>query len=111
MLEFGHSCLVTQRAAGRRRDGKFVGQEILCRIIKLDVDRGRRGRRSSRVAEQEERAVKERRYAEIKRGYGAGHYSHPHRLRRFCRLGGVDGYCTLATLPGDGSISRRTRSP
>jgi len=71
---------------------KLVGQEIRCRIIKLDateedvvVDR-------RALAEEEERGVKERRYAEIREGetvcgtvrsltdYGA-----------FIDLGGVDG--------------------
>ena len=71
---------------------KLVGQEIRCRIIKLDateedvvVDR-------RALAEEEERAVKERRYSEIREGetvrgtvrsltdYGA-----------FVDLGGVDG--------------------
>src|SRR3984893_648436 len=47
---------------------KLVGQEICCRIIKLEVteEDGVVDRRA--VAEEEERGVKERRYSEIKEG-------------------------------------------
>lgn len=77
---------------------KLVGQEITCRIIKLDVaeedvvvDRS--------VAEEEERSTRERRYAEIKEGetvlgtvrsladYGA-----------FVDIGGVDGLLHISDI-------------
>ena len=78
---------------------KLVGQEIRCRIIKLDateedvvVDR-------RAVAEEEERSTKERRYSEIKEGdtvsgtvrsltdYGA-----------FVDIGGVDGLLHISDI-------------
>ena len=71
---------------------KLVGQEILCRIIKLDVADEDVVVDRRVVAEEEERATKDRRYAEVKEGdivhgtvrsltdYGA-----------FVDLGGVDG--------------------
>jgi len=47
---------------------KLVGQEIRCRIIKLDVTDEDVVVDRRAVAEEEERAAKERRYAEIKEG-------------------------------------------
>jgi small subunit ribosomal protein S1 len=78
---------------------KLVGQEILCRIIKLDVaDEDVVVDRRS-VVEEEERSVKERRYSEIKEGvvvngtvrsltdYGA-----------FVDLGGIDGLLHVSDI-------------
>jgi len=71
---------------------KLVGQEIRCRITKLDVTDEDVVVDRRAVAEEEERSVKERRYSEVKEGetvqgtvrsltdYGA-----------FVDLGGVDG--------------------
>lgn len=71
---------------------KLVGQEIRCRIIKLDVTEEDVVVDRRALAEEEERGVKERRYTEIREGeivrgtvrsltdYGA-----------FIDLGGVDG--------------------
>src|SRR6202051_187040 len=71
---------------------KLVGQEVRCRIIKLDVTDEDVVVDRRAVAEEEERGVKERRYSEIREGetvrgtvrsltdYGA-----------FVDLGGVDG--------------------
>jgi small subunit ribosomal protein S1 len=71
---------------------KLVGQEIRCRIIKLDVTEEDVVVDRRALAEEEERGVKERRYSEIREGeivrgtvrsltdYGA-----------FVDLGGVDG--------------------
>ena len=71
---------------------KLVGQEIRCRIIKLDVTEEDVVVDRRALAEEEERGVKERRYTEIREGeivrgtvrsltdYGA-----------FVDLGGVDG--------------------
>src|SRR5215472_4369675 len=73
---------------------KLVGQEISCRIIKLDVVVDRRA-----VLEEEERAAKERRYTEVKEGeivhgtvrsltdYGA-----------FVDIGGVDALLHVADI-------------
>ncbi len=47
---------------------KLVGQEITCRIIKLDVAEEDLVVDHRSVAEEEERSTKERRYAEIKEG-------------------------------------------
>jgi small subunit ribosomal protein S1 len=47
---------------------KLVGQEICCRIIKLEVTEEDVVVDRRAVAEQEERGVKERRYSEIKEG-------------------------------------------
>ena len=47
---------------------KLVGQEIRCRIIKLDVTEEDLVVDRRAVAEEEERAVKERRYSELKEG-------------------------------------------
>src|SRR5947209_17395845 len=82
---------------------KLVGQEIRCRIIKLDVTEEDLVVDRRAVAEEEERAVKERRYSELKEGdtvsgtvrsltdYGA-----------FVDLGGVDALLHV----GDISWSR-----
>ena len=71
---------------------KLVGQEVRCRIIKLDateedvvVDR-------RALAEEEERAVKERRYSEIREGETVrGTVRHLTDYGAFVDLGGVDG--------------------
>lgn len=47
---------------------KLIGQEITCRIIKLDVAEEDLVVDHRSVAEEEERSTKERRYAEIKEG-------------------------------------------
>jgi len=47
---------------------QMVGQEILCRIIKLDVTEEDVVVDRRAVAEEEERSVKERRYSEMKEG-------------------------------------------
>ena len=67
---------------------KLVGQEILCRIIKLDVAEEDVVVDRRAVAEEEERSVKERRYSEIKEGdIVSGSRPQPYRLRRFRRSG------------------------
>ncbi len=71
---------------------KLVGQEVRCRIIKLDateedvvVDR-------RALAEEEERAVKERRYSEIREGETVrGTVRSLTDFGAFVDLGGVDG--------------------
>jgi small subunit ribosomal protein S1 len=78
---------------------KLVEQEILCRIIKLDVTEEDVVVDRRAVAEEEERSVKERRYSEMKEGdivsgtvrtitdYGA-----------FVDLGGVDALLHVSDL-------------
>ena len=78
---------------------KLVEQEILCRIIKLDVTEEDVVVDRRAVAEEEERSVKERRYAEMKEGdtvsgvvrsltdYGA-----------FIDLGGVDALLHVSDI-------------
>src|SRR5271166_3529183 len=78
---------------------KMVGQEIRCRITKLDVTEEDVVVDRRAVAEEEERAGKERRYAEVKEGdtvqgtvrgiteYGA-----------FVDLGGVDGLLHVSDI-------------
>ncbi len=78
---------------------KLVEQEILCRIIKLDVTEEDVVVDRRAVAEEEERSVKERRYAEMKEGdtvsgtvrsltdYGA-----------FVDLGGVDALLHVSDM-------------
>ena len=78
---------------------KLVGQEIRCRIIKLDVTEEDVVVDRRALAEEEERGVKERRYTEIREGeivqgtvrsltdYGA-----------FVDLGGVDGLLHIGEI-------------
>ena len=78
---------------------KLVGQEITCRIIKLDIAEEDLVVDHRSVAEEEERSTKERRYAEIREGdtvlgtvrsladYGA-----------FVDIGGVDGLLHISDI-------------
>jgi small subunit ribosomal protein S1 len=78
---------------------KLVGQEIRCRITKLDVTEEDVVVDRRVIAEEEERATKERRYSEVKEGetvrgtvrsladYGA-----------FVDIGGVDGLLHVAEI-------------
>jgi small subunit ribosomal protein S1 len=78
---------------------KLVGQEITCRIIKLDVAEEDLVVDHRSVAEEEARSIKERRYAEIKEGdtvlgtvrsladYGA-----------FLDIGGADGLLHVSDI-------------
>jgi small subunit ribosomal protein S1 len=71
---------------------KLVGQEIRCRIIKLDVTDEDVVVDRRAVAEEEERAVKERRYAEIKEGDTVqGEVRSLTDYGAFVDIGGVDG--------------------
>ena len=94
-VDVGVRAFMPASRSGAREAGemeKLVGQEILCRIIKLDVADEDVVVDRRVVAEEEERATKDRRYAEVKEGdivhgtvrsltdYGA-----------FVDLGGVDG--------------------
>jgi small subunit ribosomal protein S1 len=78
---------------------KLVGQEIHCRIIKLDTEEEDVVVDRRAVAEEEERSTKERRYAELKEGdvvtgtvrsltdYGA-----------FVDIGGIDGLLHIGDM-------------
>ncbi len=94
-VDVGVRAFMPASRSGAREAGemeKLVGQDILCRIIKLDVADEDVVVDRRVVAEEEERATKDRRYAEVKEGdtvqgtvrsltdYGA-----------FVDLGGVDG--------------------
>ena len=94
-VDVGVRAFMPASRSGAREAGemeKLLGQEILCRIIKLDVADEDVVVDRRVVAEEEERATKDRRYAEVKEGdivhgtvrsltdYGA-----------FVDLGGVDG--------------------
>src|SRR3954452_2989071 len=78
---------------------KLVGQEIRCRIIKLDVaDEDVVVDRRS-VLEEEERAVKERRYSEVKEGetvHGTVRSLTDHGA--FVDIGGVDALLHVADI-------------
>ncbi len=91
---------------------KMVEQEILCRIIKLDVTEEDVVVDRRAVAEEEERSVKERRYSEMKEGdtvsgtvrsltdYGA-----------FVDLGGVDALLHVGDIAWSRVASRLTCFP
>lgn len=71
---------------------KLVGQEIRCRITKLDVAEEDAVVDRRIVTEEEERAVKERRYAEIQEGdIVNGTVRNLTEYGAFVDLGGVDG--------------------
>ena len=71
---------------------KLVGQEIRCRITKLDVTDEDVVVDRRAVAEEEERSVKERRYSEVKEGETVqGTVRSLTNYGAFVDLGGVDG--------------------
>jgi small subunit ribosomal protein S1 len=82
---------------------KLVGQQIRCRITKLDVTEEDVVVDHRVIAEEEERAGKERRYAEIKEGETvSGEVRSLTDYGAFIDLGGVDGLLHV----GDISWSR-----
>ena len=92
---------------------KLVGQEIRCRIIKLDVEDEDVVVDRRAIAEDEERAGKERRFSELKEGDTVnGDDAQPDRLWR------IRGYrwsrmpcCMSEKSPGAASTSHRTCFP
>jgi small subunit ribosomal protein S1 len=78
---------------------KLVGQEILCRIIKLDVaDEDVVVDRRS-VVEEQERSVKEQRYSEIKEGVTvSGTVRSLTDYGAFVDLGGIDGLLHVSDI-------------
>jgi len=78
---------------------KLVGQEIHCRIIKLDVADEDVVVDHRAVAEAEERSVKERRFSEIKEGETmSGTVRSLTDYGAFVDLGGVDGLLHVSDL-------------
>ncbi|HUZ95121.1 MAG TPA: 30S ribosomal protein S1 [Edaphobacter sp.] len=78
---------------------KLVGQEITCRIIKLDVAEEDVVVDHRSVAEEEERSTKERRYAEIKEGDTAlGTVRSLADYGAFVDIGGVDGLLHISDI-------------
>jgi small subunit ribosomal protein S1 len=78
---------------------KLVGQEIRCRIIKLDVADEDVVVDRRVVAEEEERAGKERRYSEIKEGETVqGTVRSLTDFGAFVDIGGVDGLLHVADI-------------
>ena len=78
---------------------KLVGQEIRCRIIKLDVADEDVVVDRRAVAEEEERAAKEKRYTEIKEGETVhGTVRSLTDFGAFVDIGGVDGLLHVADI-------------
>ncbi len=78
---------------------KLVGQEIRCRITKLDVTDEDVVVDRRAVAEEEERSVKERRYSEIKEGdVVIGTVRNLADYGAFVDIGGVDGLLHVADI-------------
>ncbi len=85
---------------------KLVGQEIRCRIIKLDVTDEDVVVDRRAVAEEEERAAKERRFAEIKEGDTVhGEVRSVTDYGAFVDIGGVDGLLHVGDISW-GRVSR-----
>ncbi len=90
---------------------KMVGQEIRCRITKLDVTEEDVVVDRRAIAEEEERAGKERRYAEVKEGdtvQGTARSA----VSQITALSSISaestGCCMSAISPGAASTSRKT---
>jgi len=78
---------------------KLVEQEILCRIIKLDVTEEDVVVDRRAVAEEEERSVKERRYSEMKEGDSvSGTVRSLTDYGAFVDLGGVDALLHVSDI-------------
>jgi small subunit ribosomal protein S1 len=78
---------------------KLIGQEIRCRIIKLDVADEDVVVDRRAVLEEEERAVKERRYSEVKEGENiTGTIRSVTDYGAFVDIGGVDALLHVADI-------------
>ncbi len=78
---------------------KLIGQEIRCRIIKLDVADEDVVVDRRAVLEEEERAVKERRYSEVKEGENiTGTVRSLTDYGAFVDIGGVDALLHVADI-------------
>ncbi len=81
---------------------KLVGQEIRCRITKLDVAEEDVVVDRRAIAEEEERAVKERRYSEVAEGETVrGTVRRLADYGAFVDLGGVDGLLHVSDIAWD----------
>jgi len=91
---------------------KLVEQEIRCRIIKLDVAEEDVVVDRRAIAEDEERAGKERRYSELKEGDTVqGEIRSLTDYGAFVDIGGATPCFMLAKFHGVASTSRLTCSP
>ncbi len=78
---------------------KLVGQEIRCRIIKLDVTEEDVVVDRRAIAEEEERTTKERRYAEVREGdMVSGEVRSLTDYGAFVDIGGVDGLLHVSDI-------------
>ncbi len=78
---------------------KLVGQEIRCRIIKLDVTEEDVVVDRRVIAEEEERATKERRYSEVREGETvSGTVRSLTDYGAFIDIGGVDGLLHVSDI-------------
>ena len=85
---------------------KLVGQEIRCRITKLDVTEEDLVVDRRVISEDEERSAKELRYSEVKEGdIVTGTVRNLMEYGAFVDIGGVDGLLHVATSPGVASTS------
>jgi small subunit ribosomal protein S1 len=78
---------------------KLVGQEIVCRILKLEVAEEDVVVDRRAVMEEEERSTKERRYSEVKEGdVVRGEVRSLTEYGAFVDLGGVDGLLHISDI-------------
>ncbi len=78
---------------------KLVGQEIRCRIIKLDVTEEDVVVDRRAIAEEEERSTKERRYSEVREGETVnGEVRSLTDYGAFVDIGGVDGLLHVSDI-------------
>ncbi len=78
---------------------KLVGQEIRCRIIKLDVTDEDVVVDRRAIAEEEERSTKERRYSEVREGETvSGEVRSLTDYGAFVNIGGVDGLLHVSDI-------------
>ena len=122
-VDVGVRAFMPRRAVAARDAAemeKLVGQEIRCRITKLDVDRRRCCGRPPRHAEEEERSAKEQRYSELKEGdIVSGTVRSLTDYGAFVDIGGVDGLLHVSdispgaasTIPPMCSLSGRRSKP
>jgi small subunit ribosomal protein S1 len=78
---------------------KLVGQEIRCRIIKLDVADEDLVVDRRAIAEEEERSIKDRRYSEVKEGdHVHGNVRNLASYGAFVDIGGVDALLHVSDI-------------
>ena len=77
---------------------KLVGQEIRCRITKLDVTEEDVVVDRRALAEEEERLEKSGAIARSRRRHRAGNGAQPGGLRRVLDIGGIDGLLHVSDI-------------